>query len=49
MTVRTGSGPIVRRGGKIMTFIEFYERDNIENLCGCLTRTPERVVLVGDK
>lgn len=32
-----------------MTFIEFYERDTIENLCGCLTKVPDRVVLVGDK
>lgn len=33
--------------GDSMTYIEFYETDAIENLCGCLTNAPERVILVG--
>ena len=32
-----------------MTYIEFFEKDDIENICACLTRPPERVILLGDK
>ncbi len=30
-----------------MTYIEFYDRISIDNICGCITNAPERVVLVG--
>ena len=32
-----------------MTYIEFFERDAAENICACITHTPERVILIGDK
>ncbi len=32
-----------------MTFVEFFEKDAIENICSCLTKTSDRVVLLGDK
>lgn len=31
-----------------MTFIEFYDHAVVENICACLTRIPDRVVLIGD-
>lgn len=31
-----------------MTYIEFFDHAAVENICACLTRAPERVVLVGD-
>ena len=31
-----------------MTYIEFFDRASVENICACLTRVPERVVLIGD-
>jgi len=32
-----------------MTYIEFFDRDSIENICACLTESPERVILIGHK
>lgn len=32
-----------------MTLIEFFEKDAIENICSSLTKTPDRVILLGDK
>lgn len=32
-----------------MTLIEFFEKDAIENICSSLVKTPERVVLIGDR
>ena len=32
-----------------MTYIEFFDRDAIENLCSCCIRTPDRVVFLGRK
>lgn len=32
-----------------MTYIEFFEKDAAENLCTCLTKAPDRVILLGDK
>lgn len=31
-----------------MTYIEFFEKEATENLCACLTKAPERVILIGD-
>ena len=31
-----------------MTYVEFFDRTSIENICACLTDVPERVVLLGD-
>ena len=31
-----------------MTYIEFFDKNSIENLCACLTMLPEEVILVGD-
>ena len=31
-----------------MTYIEFFDKDAIENICSCFIKPPERVVLVGD-
>lgn len=30
-----------------MTYIEFFEKTSIENMCACLASPPERVVLIG--
>lgn len=32
-----------------MTYIEFFDKTLIENICASLTNPPERVILVGDK
>lgn len=32
-----------------MTYIEFFEKSSLENICACLTNAPERVILLGDK
>lgn len=32
-----------------MTYIEFFDKTVIENVCACLTAVPERVILIGDK
>ena len=32
-----------------MTFIEFFEKDAIENICSGLIQAPDRVILLGDK
>ena len=32
-----------------MTVIEFFEKDASENICTCLTKTPDRVIFIGDK
>ncbi len=32
-----------------MTYIEFFDRASIENMCGCLLSPPERVILVGHR
>lgn len=31
-----------------MTYIEFFDKNSIENLCACLTMLPKEVILVGD-
>ena len=31
-----------------MTYIEFFDEDVIENICGCLVSVPDRVILIGD-
>ena len=31
-----------------MTYIEFYDKNSIENLCACLAMHPDEVILVGD-
>ena len=31
-----------------MTYIEFFDKNSIENLCACLSMLPEEVILVGD-
>ena len=31
-----------------MTYIEFFDKNSVENLCACLTMLPEEVILVGD-
>ncbi len=31
-----------------MTYIEFFEKHSVENLCACLAKCPERVILIGD-
>lgn len=30
-----------------MTYIEFFDKTSIENICGCLTCAPDRVILIG--
>lgn len=32
-----------------MTYIEFFDKTAIENICACLANAPERVILIGDK
>lgn len=32
-----------------MTYIEFFDKTAIENMCGCLTKAPDRVIFIGDK
>lgn len=34
--------------GDGMTYIEFFDRMSVENICACLTNIPERVILLGD-
>ena len=31
-----------------MTYVEFFDRTSIENICACLTDAPERVIFLGD-
>ena len=31
-----------------MTYIEFFDNNEAENICACLTGTPEKVILIGD-
>lgn len=31
-----------------MTYVEFFEKDAVENICACLIHVPERVILIGD-
>ena len=31
-----------------MTYIEFFEKDVLENLCTCLAAAPDKVILIGD-
>ncbi len=31
-----------------MTYIEFFDKTSLENICACLTDAPERVIFVGD-
>ncbi len=31
-----------------MTYIEFFDKTATENICSCLTYTPDRVILIGD-
>lgn len=28
-------------------YIEFFEKDAIENVCSCLTKVPEKVIFIG--
>ena len=30
-----------------MTYVEFFDRTSVENICACLINTPKTVVLVG--
>ncbi|MBQ1241674.1 MAG: hypothetical protein IIX99_00545, partial [Oscillospiraceae bacterium] len=30
-----------------MTYIEFFDNTEVENVCACLVRPPERVILIG--
>lgn len=30
-----------------MTYIEFFEKDAIENICSCLTKAPDKVIFIG--
>lgn len=32
-----------------MTYIEFFDKTVVENICACLVNPPERVILIGDK
>ncbi|MBO7215562.1 MAG: DUF1887 family protein [Clostridia bacterium] len=32
-----------------MTFIEFFDKTCVENICACLSAIPERVIFLGDK
>lgn len=32
-----------------MTYIEFFEKDAVENICTCLMKAPDRMILLGDK
>ena len=36
------------KAGSAMTYIEFFSPVVSENICACLARTPDRVVLIGD-
>ena len=31
-----------------MTYIEFFTKTSIENICSCLTEAPDRVIFIGD-
>lgn len=31
-----------------MTYIEFFDKTSVENICACLTNAPERVILIGN-
>lgn len=31
-----------------MTYIEFFDKDAIENICSCFVHVPEKVILIGD-
>ena len=31
-----------------MTYVEFFTKTSIENICACLTDVPDRVILIGD-
>lgn len=31
-----------------MNYVEFFEKDAVENICACLTMPPKQVILVGD-
>lgn len=31
-----------------MTYIEFFDKNSLENVCACLTQNPERVIYIGD-
>lgn len=35
-------------GGLQMTYVEFFDRISVENICSILTNVPNRVILVGD-
>ena len=35
-------------GRNYMTFVEFFEKDALENLCSCLTVAPDKIILIGD-
>ncbi len=32
-----------------MTFVEFFDKNVVENICACLSTIPERVIFLGDK
>lgn len=32
-----------------MTYIEFFDKTAVENICACLTKAPTRVIFIGDK
>lgn len=31
-----------------MTYIEFFDKDAVENICSCFVHVPEKVILIGD-
>lgn len=32
-----------------MTYVEFFDRTSVENICACLSNVPEKVILIGAK
>ncbi len=34
---------------KTMTFVEFFDRADIENICTCLVNVPQRVIILGER
>lgn len=32
-----------------MTYVEFFDRTSVENICACLSNVPEKVILIGSK
>ena len=48
-TLRSGRVPDSKQKEvKKMTYIEFFDKDHIENICSSILKTPEKVILFGD-